>query len=83
MLGLGIFDPRIGGDPILFQHFFWFYSHPAVYIMILPGMAIESEIIAHLLRQRKIFGYMFVAASFGLPRVARLPRLGHHLFTSG
>jgi cytochrome c oxidase subunit 1 len=59
-LGIGIFDPAIGGDPVLFQHFFWFYSHPAVYIMILPGMAIVNEIIGTFSR-RKIFGYMFVA----------------------
>jgi cytochrome c oxidase subunit 1 len=43
-LGIGIFDPQLGGDPVLFQHFFWFYSHPAVYIMILPGMAIVNEL---------------------------------------
>ena len=46
LLGLGIFDPKLGGDPVLFQHFFWFYSHPAVYIMILPGMGIISEVIS-------------------------------------
>ena len=62
VLSVGIFDPRLGGDPVLFQHFFWFYSHPAVYIMILPGMAIVNEIIATFSR-RPIFGYMFVAMS--------------------
>ena len=46
LLGLGIFDPELGGDPVLFQHFFWFYSHPAVYIMIVPGMGIISEVIS-------------------------------------
>jgi cytochrome c oxidase subunit 1 len=59
---LGIFDPKFGGDPVLFQHFFWFYSHPAVYIMILPGMAVVNELIATFSR-RAIFGYMFVAMS--------------------
>jgi cytochrome c oxidase subunit 1 len=59
---LGIFDPTRGGDPLLFQHLFWFYSHPAVYIMILPAMAVESEIVACFTRKR-IFGYNFVAMS--------------------
>ena len=49
--GIGIFDPKLGGDPVLFQHFFWFYSHPAVYIMIVPGMAIELELIATFSRR--------------------------------
>jgi heme/copper-type cytochrome/quinol oxidase subunit 1 len=61
-LGIGHLRPALGGDPVLFQHFFWFYSHPAVYIMILPGMAIVIELIATFSR-RKIFGYMFVAMS--------------------
>src|SRR6185436_13947511 len=59
---IGIFDPRIGGDPVLFQHFFWFYSHPAVYIMILPGMAIISEIIPTFSR-KTMFGYRAIAYS--------------------
>src|SRR5258707_9034003 len=61
-LHLGIFDPRLGGDPLLFQHLFWFYSHPAVYIMILPSMGIISEILACFSRKR-IFVYTFVAFS--------------------
>ncbi len=80
--GIGIFDPKMGGDPVLFQHFFWFYSHPAVYIMILPGMGIISEIItthAH----KKIFGYKAVAySSLGIAFVSFLV-WGHHMFTSG
>src|SRR4051812_43505581 len=59
---IGIFDSRIGGDPVLFQHFFWFYSHPAVYIMILPGMAIISELIPTFSR-KTIFGYRAIAYS--------------------
>src|SRR5690606_30633281 len=59
-LGIGIFDPRLGGDPILFQHLFWFYSHPAVYIMILPAMGVISELVAAFTRNR-VFGYKFVA----------------------
>ena len=55
-MGVGIFDPALGGDPLLFQHMFWFYSHPAVYIMILPAMGVVSELIACFAR-RPIFGY--------------------------
>jgi cytochrome c oxidase subunit 1 len=80
--GLGIFDPRMGGDPVLFQHFFWFYSHPAVYIMIVPGMGVISEIIATFSR-RDIVGYMFVAmSSLGLALLGFLV-WGHHLFVAG
>jgi cytochrome c oxidase subunit 1 len=81
-LSLGIFDPRLGGDPVLYQHFFWFYSHPAVYIMIVPGMGVVSEIIATFAR-RSIVGYMFVAmSSLGLALVGFLV-WGHHLFVAG
>ena len=62
----GIFDPALGGDPLLFQHLFWFYSHPAVYIMILPGMGVVSEVIPCFAR-KQLFGYKFVAYStFGI-----------------
>ncbi|MDX9858579.1 MAG: cytochrome c oxidase subunit I [candidate division Zixibacteria bacterium] len=82
VLGIGIFDPAMGGDPVLFQHFFWFYSHPAVYIMILPGMGIISEVIATF-SHRKIFGYRPIAySSLGIAFVSFLV-WGHHMFTSG
>jgi cytochrome c oxidase subunit 1 len=78
----GIFDPARGGDPILFQHLFWFYSHPAVYIMILPSMAVISELVAAFARKR-IFGYHFVAfASIGIALLGFLV-WGHHLYVSG
>ena len=79
---IGIFDPRYGGDPVLFQHFFWFYSHPAVYIMILPAMGVISELIS-VYSQKKIFGYSFIA--FSSVAIALLGFLvwGHHMFTSG
>ena len=81
-LGLGIFDPKIGGDPVLFQHFFWFYSHPAVYIMILPAMGIISELMSTFSRKH-IFGYEMIAlSSIGLALFGFLV-WGHHMFTSG
>ena len=81
-LGLGIFDPKLGGDPVLFQHFFWFYSHPAVYIMILPGMAVVNEILATFCR-RAIYGYFAVAmSSLGLALVSFIV-WAHHMFTAG
>jgi len=78
---IGIFDPKLGGDPVLFQHLFWFYSHPAVYIMVLPSMGVVSEIVAAFARKR-IFGYKFVA--FASVAIAVLGFLvwGHHLFVS-
>jgi cytochrome c oxidase subunit 1 len=78
---IGIFDPRLGGDPVLFQHFFWFYSHPAVYIMILPGMGVVSELISTHSR-KNIFGYTFVAFSSLAIAVFGFLVWGHHLFTS-
>src|SRR3982751_978502 len=79
---VGIFDPTIGGDPILFQHLFWFYSHPAVYIMILPGMGVVSELISSFSR-KKIFGYEFIAFSSIAIAVFGFLVWGHHLFVSG
>ena len=79
---LGIFDPALGGDPVLFQHLFWFYSHPAVYIMILPAMGVVSELIACFSRKR-IFGYSVVAfASLAIAVIGFLV-WGHHMFVSG
>ncbi len=79
---LGIFDPALGGDPLLFQHLFWFYSHPAVYIMVLPAMGVVSELIATFSRKR-IFGYTFVAfASIAIAVVGFLV-WGHHMFVAG
>jgi cytochrome c oxidase subunit 1 len=79
---IGIFDPSIGGDPILFQHMFWFYSHPAVYIMILPGMGVISELISNFAR-KKIFGYEFIAFSSIAIAVFGFLVWGHHMFVSG
>ncbi len=82
LLGLGIFDPELGGDPILFQHFFWFYSHPAVYIMILPGMGVISELVSTFSRKH-IFGYKFIAYSSVAIALLGFFVWGHHMFTSG
>lgn len=80
--GIGIFDPKLGGDPVLFQHFFWFYSHPAVYIMILPAMGVISELIAAFSR-KVIFGYTAIAySSLGIAAVSFFV-WGHHMFVSG
>ncbi|QQS42925.1 MAG: cytochrome c oxidase subunit I [Acidobacteriota bacterium] len=78
----GIFDPALGGDPILFQHLFWFYSHPAVYIMILPSMGVISELISNFSR-KKIFGYEFIAFSSIAIAVFGFLVWGHHMFVSG
>ena len=81
-LNLGIFDPTRGGDPVLFQHLFWFYSHPAVYIMILPSMGVVSEIIPCFSRKR-IFGYKFVAlSSIAIAAIGFLV-WAHHMFVAG
>jgi cytochrome c oxidase subunit 1 len=79
---LGIYDPRLGGDPVLFQHLFWFYSHPAVYIMILPAMGVISEVVACFSRKR-IFGYEVVAMSSLAIAVIGFLVWGHHMFISG
>ncbi|HET6632693.1 MAG TPA: cbb3-type cytochrome c oxidase subunit I [Rhodanobacteraceae bacterium] len=80
--GVGIFDPAMGGDPLLFQHMFWFYSHPAVYIMILPAMGVASELITCGAR-RNIFGYKFmIYAIVGISVIGFLV-WGHHMFVSG
>ncbi|MCC6238869.1 MAG: cbb3-type cytochrome c oxidase subunit I [Phycisphaerales bacterium] len=82
VFSVGIFDPALGGDPVMYQHFFWFYSHPAVYIMILPAFGVISEVIASHCR-RSLFGYKFIALSS--VAIAFLSALvwGHHMFTSG
>ena len=81
-VGIGIFDPALGGDPVLFQHFFWFYSHPAVYIMILPAMGVMSELLT-VFSRRHIFGYSFIAYSSVAIAVFGFLVWGHHLFVSG
>jgi cytochrome c oxidase subunit 1 len=82
VFNIGIFDPKIGGDPVLFQHFFWFYSHPAVYIMIVPGMAIISEIIPTFSR-KTIFGYKAIAYSSVALALLGFLVWGHHMFVAG
>ena len=80
--GIGVFDPKLGGDPVLFEHLFWFYSHPAVYIMVLPGMGVISEIIPAF-SQKRLFGYRFVAyASIALATITFMV-WGHHMFVNG
>jgi len=79
---LGIFNPQMGGDPLLFQHLFWFYSHPAVYIMILPGMGVVSEIVTCFTRKR-IFGYRFMAVALIAIAVLGFLVWAHHMFIAG
>jgi cytochrome c oxidase subunit 1 len=79
---IGVFDPKLGGDPVLFQHLFWFYSHPAVYIMILPGMGVVSEIVPCFSRKR-VFGYKAIAYSSMAIAVYSFLVWAHHMFTAG
>lgn len=79
--GIGVFDPKLGGDPVLFQHLFWFYSHPAVYIMILPGMGVVSELIPCFSR-KPVFGYHFVAGASLSIAILGFLVWGHHMFVS-
>jgi cytochrome c oxidase subunit I len=81
LLGIGIFDPAMGGDPVLFQHLFWFYSHPAVYIMVLPAFGVISELIACFSRRRP-FGYAFIGFSSFAIAVLGFLVWGHHMFVS-
>jgi cytochrome c oxidase subunit 1 len=80
--GVGIFDPSLGGDPVLFQHLFWFYSHPAVYIMILPAMGVISELVTTFAK-KVIFGYHFIAFSSMAIALFGFLVWGHHMFVSG
>src|SRR6185312_2965441 len=80
--GIGIFDPALGGDPLLFQHMFWFYSHPAVYIMILPAMGVASELIPCFAR-RPVFGYRGMAYAVMAIAIIGFFVWGHHMFTAG
>ncbi|MDZ7772023.1 MAG: cbb3-type cytochrome c oxidase subunit I [Balneolaceae bacterium] len=82
VLGIGIFDPALGGDPVLYQHFFWFYSHPAVYIMIVPGFGVVSEIISTF-SKKTIFGYWAIALSSLAIAFISFLVWGHHMFVSG
>ncbi|HYP27962.1 MAG TPA: cytochrome c oxidase subunit I [Blastocatellia bacterium] len=81
LVGIGVFDPALGGDPVLFQHLFWFYSHPAVYIMVLPAMGVVSELVANMSR-KNIFGYRFIAFASIAIAVFGFLVWGHHMFTS-
>lgn len=80
--GLGIFDPSLGGDPILYQHLFWFYSHPAVYIMVLPALGVVSELVAAA-AGKPVFGYQFIAGSSIAIAVIGFFVWGHHMFVAG
>jgi cytochrome c oxidase subunit 1 len=82
LFGMGFFDPLKGGNPVLFQHLFWFYSHPAVYVFVLPGLGIISELLPVFVR-KPLFGYRWVSmSSMGIALVGFLV-WGHHMFTSG
>jgi len=81
-LGIGIFDPALGGDPVLFQHFFWFYSHPVVYVMILPAFGVISETIT-IHSRKHIFGYVAIAGSSVAIAAVGFLVWGHHMFLSG
>jgi cytochrome c oxidase subunit 1 len=80
--GIGVFDPALGGDPLLFQHLFWFYSHPAVYIMVVPAMGVASEIISCFCRN-PVFGYRFMAYAILAIAAFGFVVWGHHMFVSG
>ncbi|MEM7403528.1 MAG: cytochrome c oxidase subunit I [Myxococcota bacterium] len=82
VVGVGVFDPVLGGDPVLFEHFFWFYSHPAVYIMILPAMGVISELMSTF-SQKRIFGYRAIAYSSVAISLLSFFVWGHHMFVSG
>ena len=82
IFGVGIFDPSLGGDPVLFQHMFWFYSHPVVYIMILPAMGVMSEVISCFSR-KAVFGYKIIAYSSLAIAMLGFIVWGHHMFVSG
>jgi cytochrome c oxidase subunit 1 len=82
LFGLGVFDPALGGDPLLFQHLFWFYSHPAVYIMVLPALGVVSELVAASAR-KPVFGYKFVAGSSIAIAIIGFLVWGHHMFVAG
>jgi cytochrome c oxidase subunit 1 len=82
IFGLGLFNPTLGGDPVLFQHLFWFYSHPAVYIMLLPAMGVVSELIA-CFSHRRVYGYTIVAYSSLAIALYGFFVWGHHMFVSG
>ena len=82
VFGLPLFNPANGGDPLLYQHLFWFYSHPAVYIMILPAMGVVSEVIPCFAR-RRLFGYTFMVYALVAIAVIGFFVWGHHMFTSG
>ncbi len=82
VVGIGIFNPSLGGDPVLMQHFFWFYSHPAVYIMVLPAMGVMSELLT-VFSRKHIFGYVFIAYSSIAIAILSFIVWGHHMFTSG